>query len=86
MFDDPDAAAREAFHEIYIQASLEACEARDPKGLYKRARSGEIPDFTGISSPYEPPETADLVVPTDELPEEECLAELIRYVDRSFRR
>ena len=79
-------AAREAFHEIYIQASLEACEARDPKGLYKRARSGEIPDFTGISSPYEPPETADLVVPTDELPEEECLAELIRYVDRSFRR
>ena len=50
------AAAKDAFHEIYVKASLAACEERDPKGLYKRARTGEIAEFTGISSPYEPPE------------------------------
>jgi bifunctional enzyme CysN/CysC len=83
--DRARAAAKDAFHEIYVKASLEACETRDPKGLYKRARTGEIPEFTGISSPYEPPETADLVVPTDELPVEECLALLIRYVDQQFQ-
>jgi bifunctional enzyme CysN/CysC len=75
------AAAKDAFHEIYVKASLAACEERDPKGLYKRARKGEIADFTGISSPYEPPERPDLVVPTDELSMEECLAELIRFVE-----
>jgi bifunctional enzyme CysN/CysC len=79
------AAARDGFHEVYVRASLEACETRDPKGLYKRARKGEIPEFTGISSPYEPPESPDLVVPTDELPVEECLALLIRYVDERFK-
>jgi bifunctional enzyme CysN/CysC len=73
------------FHEVYVRASLEACETRDPKGLYRRARKGEIPEFTGISSPYEPPEAPDLVVPTDGLPVEECLALLIRYVDERFR-
>ena len=54
---------------------------RDPKGLYKRARKGEIAEFTGISSPYEAPDHADLVVPTDELPIDECLVKLIRYVE-----
>ena len=58
-------AAPEAFHEIYIEAPLEVCEARDPKGLYKRARAGEIPEFTGVSSPYEPPEQPQLVIHTD---------------------
>jgi adenylylsulfate kinase len=53
------------FHEIYCKCSLEVCEDRDVKGLYKRARAGEIPDFTGISSPYEEPEFADLTVNTD---------------------
>ncbi|MDX1581756.1 MAG: adenylyl-sulfate kinase, partial [Alphaproteobacteria bacterium] len=48
-------AAGEGFHEIYIHADLETCEERDPKGLYKKARAGEIKDFTGISAPYEPP-------------------------------
>lgn len=80
--------AREAadgrFHEIYIQASLEACEQRDPKGLYKRARTGEIPEFTGISSPYEPPEVAELVVPTDQRSIDDCLAYLIDYVEKRF--
>jgi adenylylsulfate kinase len=58
------------FHEIYCECSLEVCEDRDVKGLYKRARAGEIPDFTGISSPYEAPEFADLTVDTESQLEE----------------
>jgi bifunctional enzyme CysN/CysC len=77
-------AAGDTFHEIYIKASLEVCEQRDPKGLYRRARTGEIPEFTGISSPYEPPESAELVVRTDLLNVEECLGELATYVERAF--
>jgi len=53
-----------SFHEVHVDASLEACEQRDPKGLYKRARSGQIPQFTGISSPYESPEAPDLRIDT----------------------
>jgi bifunctional enzyme CysN/CysC len=79
------AAAKDSFHEIYVKASLEACETRDPKGLYKRARTGEIPEFTGISSPYEPPENPELAVATDEHPIDECLAMLIRYVESRFQ-
>jgi bifunctional enzyme CysN/CysC len=79
------AAAPDSFHEVYVKASLEACESRDPKGLYQRARAGEIKDFTGISSPYEPPEAPDLVLPTDELDVEDCLARLISYVGERFK-
>ena len=79
------AAAKDTFHEIYVRASLEACEGRDPKGLYKRARTGENPEFTGISSPYEAPDQPDLVVATDEMPVDECLATLIRYVEGRFQ-
>ena len=79
------AAAPDSFHEIYVKASLEVCETRDPKGLYQRARKGEIRDFTGISSPYEPPEAAELVVATDELEVEEALGLLIRYVTEHFK-
>jgi adenylylsulfate kinase len=53
------------FHEIYCNCSLEVCEQRDVKGLYKRARAGEIPHFTGISSPYEAPDHPELVTNTD---------------------
>lgn len=53
------------FHEIYCSCSLEVCEQRDVKGLYKRARAGDIPHFTGISSPYEAPENPDLVTQTE---------------------
>ena len=52
------------FHEVFVDAGLETCEKRDPKGLYAKARAGEIPEFTGISSPYQPPENADLVLDT----------------------
>lgn len=48
------------FIEVFVDTPLEVCEARDPKGMYARARRGEIPNFTGISSAYEPPELADI--------------------------
>lgn len=53
------------FHEIYCDCRLEICEQRDVKGLYKRARAGEILDFTGISSPYEKPENPELIIKTE---------------------
>ncbi len=68
------------FLEIYCRCPLEVCENRDVKGLYKRARKGEISDFTGISSPYEEPENAELIVDTAELGIEECVAEVIKLV------
>lgn len=52
------------FLEVFVDAPLATCEARDPKGLYRKARAGEIREFTGISSPYEPPERPELVLPT----------------------
>lgn len=77
-------AAKDGFHEIYVAADVETCERRDPKGLYKRARKGEIAEFTGISAPYEAPETAELVVDTSKLTVEESLEELLQYIDRQF--
>lgn len=55
------------FIEVFVDASLETCESRDPKGLYKKARAGEIANFTGISSPYEPPEQPELVLDSNRL-------------------
>ena len=52
----------ERFYEVFVKASLETCEARDPKGLYKKARKGEIPNFTGIGAPYEEPLKPDLTL------------------------
>lgn len=69
-----DLVGAENFIEIYCHAKLETCEARDPKGLYRRARSGEIANYTGISSPYEPPERPDLDLDTDRLNIEESVA------------
>ena len=65
------------FLEIYCRCPLEICENRDVKGLYQRARKGEIPDFTGISSPYEEPENAELIVDTGELGIEESVDRVI---------
>jgi len=78
------AAAKDAFHEIYIHADLDTCEKRDPKGLYKKARSGEIAEFTGVSAPYEAPEAAELTVDTDRLSVEESVARIIVYVEKNF--
>jgi adenylylsulfate kinase len=60
------------FFEVYTKATLETCEKRDPKGLYKKAREGIIKEFTGISAPYEEPIDPELVLDTDELSVEEC--------------
>ncbi|MDX9741452.1 MAG: adenylyl-sulfate kinase [Gammaproteobacteria bacterium] len=65
------------FIEIYCKASLETCEERDPKGLYKKARAGEIKAFTGISSPYEEPLTPELVIETDRLSLEESVEQVM---------
>ena len=75
------AAAGDGFHEIHIKASLEVCERRDPKGLYARARSGEIRDFTGISAPYESPEAPDLVVDTAANDVASCVERVVTYVE-----
>ena len=58
------------FLEVFVDASLEVCESRDPKGLYKKARAGEIRDFTGIHAPYEPPENPELVLDANSSPPE----------------
>jgi len=67
------------FAEIFINAPIEACEARDPRGLYKKARAGEIKEFTGVSSPYEEPEHPELELRTSEHPIEHTLSELLRF-------
>ena len=72
------------FHEVYIKADLETCEGRDPKGLYKRARAGEIADFTGISAPYEPPEATDLEVDTGAQSIAQSVQHIIDYIERHF--
>ena len=77
-------AAPESFHEIYIKADLSTCEERDPKGLYKKARAGEIPEFTGISAPYEPPAQPDLEVDTAELPIEACVDRIVDYIESAI--
>lgn len=75
------AIAPDAFHNIYIKASLEACEKRDTKGLYKQARAGGIPEFTGISAPYEVPENPDLVIDTETMSVHDCVEKLVAYVE-----
>jgi bifunctional enzyme CysN/CysC len=77
-------AAKDAFHEIYVKADISTCEGRDPKGLYKKARRGEIQEFTGISAPYEEPEAAELVVDTSALPIEDSVRAVIDYVEHNF--
>jgi adenylylsulfate kinase len=70
------------FIECFISASLETCEGRDVKGLYKKARKGEIPEFTGISAPYEEPEKPELVIDTGGQPVDASVAELIAYLQK----
>ncbi len=77
------AAAPGAFHEIYIRASVATCEARDVKGHYKRARAGELPDFTGVSAPYEEPERPDLLVDTNASPIDTSVSTVVDYIIRA---
>lgn len=78
-------AAMGNFHEVFLNAGLETCERRDPKGLYAKARRGELADFTGVTAPYEAPQSAELVIETGARSVEECLNLLEDYVERNFK-
>ena len=71
------------FIEIYVNASLETCEKRDPKGLYKKARAGELKNFTGISDPYEPPDKPELVLDSNSKSIDELAQEVIGYLENN---
>lgn len=68
------------FMEVFVNASLNTCEARDPKGLYKKARTGEIPMFTGITDPYEEPENPDLHIKSDLLSLNESVEHILNHL------
>ncbi|UXR45136.1 adenylyl-sulfate kinase [Staphylococcus simulans] len=69
------------FIEVYAKASVETCEQRDPKQLYKKARAGEIKNFTGIDAPYEAPEHAEIVVDTETTSVEEAVQQILDYLE-----
>jgi len=69
------------FVEAYVKASVEVCEERDVKGLYAKARSGEIKEFTGVSDPYEPPEDPELILDTEHQSAEESARQILTYLE-----
>jgi len=71
----------EHFIEVHVDADVAVCESRDPKGLYKKARAGEIGDFTGISAPYEAPENPELRIDTAAMPLKACVEAVLRYLE-----
>jgi len=73
-------AAGSKFYEVYVAADLATCEQRDPKGLYKKARAGEIQDFTGVSAPYEAPDSPEIVVDTRNETVASGVAALLKFV------
>ena len=75
-----DLVQEEEFIEVFIDTPLEVCESRDPKGLYKKARNGDIQNFTGISSPYEKPINADIILKNNTL--EESVKMILKYLER----
>jgi adenylyl-sulfate kinase len=78
---DIHAAADLPFVEVFVDAPIEACMERDVKGLYAKAAAGEIPNFTGVSDPYEPPESPELHIRTDEETPETSVASVLLYLD-----
>ncbi|MEW8245725.1 MAG: adenylyl-sulfate kinase, partial [Candidatus Thiodiazotropha endolucinida] len=70
------------FIEVYVSCPLEVCESRDVKGLYKKARSGEIPNFTGITAPYDVPNKPEIVIETQDRTVQECVHELIEALEQ----
>jgi adenylyl-sulfate kinase len=76
------AARRSSFHEVFVAADLRVCESRDPKGLYRKARAGELRHFTGIDAPYETPESPELVLDTSLTTKSEALEILVTYVTK----
>ena len=79
--DEARATMDGRFIEAYVKASVEVCEERDVKGLYKKARSGEIKEFTGVSDPYEPPQNPELVLETESQSPEESAAQIIAFLE-----
>lgn len=75
-----DLVLEDEFLEVYIETPLSVCEQRDPKGLYKKARAGEIKNFTGIDSPYEVPEKAELIVHNDGISIDEAADQVVQYL------
>jgi bifunctional enzyme CysN/CysC len=80
-----DLVAQGEFVEVFVSTPLEVCEQRDPKGLYKKARGGELRNFTGITSPYEAPEAAEIVIDSSRLSVAECVDKVIRYLEAHGR-
>jgi len=70
------------FVEVYVKVSLEEAERRDPKGLYKKARAGEIKEFTGIDDPYEPPQQPEIVIDTEKTKPEAAAQQILAYLER----
>ncbi len=68
------------FIEVYVKCDIDICEQRDPKGLYKKAKAGEIPEFTGISAPYEEPENPEITIDTGKCTPEEAVTTLLNYL------
>jgi adenylylsulfate kinase len=80
-----DIVGKSDFIEIFVDTSLEECERRDKKGLYKRARAGEIKNFTGIDSPYERPLNPDIVIKTEFETEEEAVQKIISFMEDKLK-
>lgn len=72
--------AEDEFIEVYTSCSLDECEARDPKGLYQKARNGEIQGFTGINAPYEEPQNPEIVIDTEQYSVEDAVTQIIDYL------
>jgi bifunctional enzyme CysN/CysC len=71
----------ERFTEVYVNTPLESCEKRDPKGLYRKARAGQLPNLSGIGSPYEPPMAPEIVLDTERMDVENAVKALLGLVD-----
>jgi bifunctional enzyme CysN/CysC len=80
-----DLVAPGEFVEVFVSTPLEVCEQRDPKGLYRKARGGELKNFTGITSPYEAPEAAEIVIDSSKLSVAECVDKVVRYLEAHGR-
>ncbi|MCH8534467.1 MAG: adenylyl-sulfate kinase [Flavobacteriaceae bacterium] len=76
----------EDFYEVFIDTPIEVCEERDVKGLYKKARSGEIPNFTGISAPYEAPNNPDLHIQTQDESIEESAQKIVAFIENKIKK
>ena len=75
------AAGEAQFVEVFLDTPIAECELRDPKGLYKKARAGQISDFTGIDAPYERPEKAEITLRTEQFTPPECIEQIMQFLD-----